>query len=1025
MRSQLVSALAMAVLFILIPASAVTAAGVTYYVSPFGSDTNPGTIDAPWRSLEKASGEAQAGNTVVIMPGVYTGILQPVNSGTEGAPITFRAAERGTVSLVGNGDNRFPITLRDVAHIVIEGIHVNPQSQTPWVEIRFAKFVRIADSVFVNAFGNVPFIISESEQIRVEDSVFRRWSSDASLTEPVGIDMIRVYGSRHIVFEGNAISSALHTPIQFRPEGRNEFIVVRGNVFHNESGRNYEFFGTDYVLFEGNIVTNGFHGSRSASSENKFSAQRGIYRYNRVFANWGETERFFPFYIQDNLHELRAYHNVFDGNPAYGVRVESDRPGQRLFVNNIIVSNDQDGFETQVHRPVGSSIRFVRNVIWPTPPPDLQVLLEQSVYAPPEFVDSHRYNHQLSATSPLVDSGMHLTHATGDGEGTVLPVADAMYFYDGFGIAGEVGDVVAIGTSTQRARVVRVDYGANTLELDREVTWSHGDPVSLPWEGDAPDIGVYEYGHHGGSMMQVVQSDFSLTPGQRVALRADVSGLTDPVVLTWHLGDGVVLTGSEMTHFYEEPGDYAIRVRVLDGDGNIYRATGYVVVSDVWRSEQDPLLSFTFDVGDTEWWRYWRTYKPEPASWRRLVESQSGQGYLRVTAPEGNVSGILPAWVYPSGWGLGEIPWWEIDTYPFVQIRYRIEPETPIALYLQAYGGLAGRRVVLAKTAPHRDKAVQQVGNLLLVDDGEWHELVVDARQIRQVYPDVQRLHGIGFQTGDLYASGEGAYDIDTFTILPAGSTVKPHHVEILIPRDTKPLSGTVVVELRERSVTSDMNAQVEVWLGEIPVYSGVEVPGTLTIETEDLPNGTFPLTLRVMYGDGRTFFFGTTLELQNNWELLDHLQPPLSSAFFGHRDRSLTSARSSGWTYESDDPRSFFGDTSRMRPTSSHAEYLEWEVPALSAFEVTVYSQTDDLESMLMLLTSTDADVWSPTPYALQRDGGTELGWTRVVLTASVPSEDEVNRFRFVVDAQGDEGVPIQIGQAWFTGRIPRETGK
>jgi hypothetical protein len=47
------------------------ARGGIYYVSPAGSDANPGTQDAPFRSIAKASGVAQAGDTVYLRAGKY------------------------------------------------------------------------------------------------------------------------------------------------------------------------------------------------------------------------------------------------------------------------------------------------------------------------------------------------------------------------------------------------------------------------------------------------------------------------------------------------------------------------------------------------------------------------------------------------------------------------------------------------------------------------------------------------------------------------------------------------------------------------------------------------------------------------------------------------------------------------------------------------------------------------------------------------------------------------------------------
>jgi len=80
--------------FTLTVGSAVAAA-CTLYVSPSGSDSNPGTLSAPWQTPQKAAGSATAGHTVCFRGGTYpqtvtSGYQQTFNnSGSAGNPIVF------------------------------------------------------------------------------------------------------------------------------------------------------------------------------------------------------------------------------------------------------------------------------------------------------------------------------------------------------------------------------------------------------------------------------------------------------------------------------------------------------------------------------------------------------------------------------------------------------------------------------------------------------------------------------------------------------------------------------------------------------------------------------------------------------------------------------------------------------------------------------------------------------------------------------------------------------------------------
>src|SRR5688572_9189627 len=72
----------------------------TYYVSTSGSDAAPGSLSAPFRTIQKAASLAQPGDTVLVRGGTYRETVKPPRSGSSSAPITFKPYnnERVTVS---------------------------------------------------------------------------------------------------------------------------------------------------------------------------------------------------------------------------------------------------------------------------------------------------------------------------------------------------------------------------------------------------------------------------------------------------------------------------------------------------------------------------------------------------------------------------------------------------------------------------------------------------------------------------------------------------------------------------------------------------------------------------------------------------------------------------------------------------------------------------------------------------------------------------------------------------------------
>lgn len=56
----------------------------TYYLSPAGNDNNPGTIDQPWFTLQKAWSVVAAGDLIYMRGGTYTYTVQPYLTGKNG-----------------------------------------------------------------------------------------------------------------------------------------------------------------------------------------------------------------------------------------------------------------------------------------------------------------------------------------------------------------------------------------------------------------------------------------------------------------------------------------------------------------------------------------------------------------------------------------------------------------------------------------------------------------------------------------------------------------------------------------------------------------------------------------------------------------------------------------------------------------------------------------------------------------------------------------------------------------------------
>src|SRR4051794_26987970 len=63
--------------------------GATYFVAPTGADDAPGTMERPWRTIQRAIDAAGPGDTVYVRSGAYTESVSLRRSGEPGRPITL------------------------------------------------------------------------------------------------------------------------------------------------------------------------------------------------------------------------------------------------------------------------------------------------------------------------------------------------------------------------------------------------------------------------------------------------------------------------------------------------------------------------------------------------------------------------------------------------------------------------------------------------------------------------------------------------------------------------------------------------------------------------------------------------------------------------------------------------------------------------------------------------------------------------------------------------------------------------
>lgn len=443
-----------------------------------GAGSEPGRID-----LDDALGEAVAGDVIELRAGEY-GVLVPSRSGAPGLPITIRAHAGEAARITDQDDVALQITR--VTDLVIEGIEVT--RTLGFGRLEDASRITIHDCRFQEAqasgtTGGLKLVRSSDN--RVLGNVFVDGNDTLLLQDS---------SDRNLV-EGNTFQGGRHSLVSIRCANRN---LVRGNTFDNPIQKAVEIFDCEAVsdapylldatrrnVLEGNV----FAGTAASDSDHDYNAiqhggQQTLVRQN-VFHDCLGGGAHYQVYSDESLWVWgnRLVHNTFVDNRCFAITSSAGEPAEvfdnRVAGNLLFRNSDCAGGGEQLRIEDPGSTLAEDNVV---------------AQADPGFVDLEGGDLRLAEVSALRDSGAFLTTVTSDGEGTLMPVADAAPFSDGLGIDGEVGDLVQLEGSAERVRLLAVDLEGATLTLGATLAWTAGQGVHWAYGGAAPDPGAFEIG---------------------------------------------------------------------------------------------------------------------------------------------------------------------------------------------------------------------------------------------------------------------------------------------------------------------------------------------------------------------------------------------------------------------------------------------------------------------------------------------------------------------------------------------------
>lgn len=512
-------------LLILIFAVASPSNAIDYYVDqnhPSANDQNAGTVDQPWKTINKANQTLTAGDTVYIKAGTYSTYINPSNSGTLGNRITYQNYGSDTVTISGAN---YAVYINGKSYVTVQGIKATNCAHFLYL-INGANHNIIAYSNFdlqSPPDWDASVIYGSSQYNWIHHSQFSKGgecstggSDDGSVLD-IGIEGSSTDLTRYNLVENNVFFHGGHHLVGLFG-GYNTF---RNNYLHNEAwsrsrgNRTLYLNGIDAVTGHNIIEGNRFgYAARPCDDYTvgnvAISTPYNIFRYNKIYHSNSYGLGTYSYSGYSNGSYNKIYNNTIF-NSGYNIYSTYKGGSEDTAITFMHASNSGNGLKnnlyysnSQVYTGYTSNQTFANE--WNGDTRGNPLFVDASTTPPDNKNNSNLPNLDLQSASPAIDAGGAFTTvaAVDTGSGSSLVVSDAGYFQDGtLAPSGTVqADWVAVGTVGNTVQISSINYATNTITLANSISRKNNDPVWLYKKSDgvrvffgaAPDVGAYEYG---------------------------------------------------------------------------------------------------------------------------------------------------------------------------------------------------------------------------------------------------------------------------------------------------------------------------------------------------------------------------------------------------------------------------------------------------------------------------------------------------------------------------------------------------
>src|SRR5215216_1626756 len=386
------------------------AAASVYYVSATGTDTNPGTSSAPFRTFAKANSVLTAGSTLNIYAGTYNEQLKISKSGSSSAWITVKPLGGAVVIDMLNAVT-FGVSL-GASYVTVSGLEVRNSGD---ICVNMVGGNLTVDGLIVHDCASHGIHTNNSSQIKILNSrVYRTVLSNASRSISSGWGSgIKVRVSDNVLIQGNTVYDNYGEGLGTR--GTN--VTIRANTVYDNFSVNI-YTNSENARIERNFV----YCTPNSGYERDGLPAIGIGLAEEYFDGWGA--RLKNAQVINNIvafckHGVRysgaddrladgglknatiAYNTLYGStNSALSIVYESAQAGS-LIANNIIWQA-QDKLST-IDNPIGLTFK---NNFWKILP-STAVRSSADKVGDPKFAVTPSYapeTYRPSSSSPAAGS---------------------------------------------------------------------------------------------------------------------------------------------------------------------------------------------------------------------------------------------------------------------------------------------------------------------------------------------------------------------------------------------------------------------------------------------------------------------------------------------------------------------------------------------------------------------------------------------------------------------------------------------